>query len=96
MLCLQLPGADGGKPDVKGLADKAVKKSPLGFLQVGDLAFDFNLPGSNVKKTDLPDGPKPLGGGSVSAPSLPSAGDLPSLPSGNPVDQVIHSPYGLT
>jgi len=84
---VQLPGADAGKPDVKGAAEKAVKKSPLGFMNVGDLAFELNLPGSNVKKTDLPNGPKPFGGGEVNIPSLPSTDDLPSLP-GNPADQV--------
>ncbi len=84
---MQLPGADAGKPDVKGAAEKAVKKSPLGFMNVGDLAFELNLPGSNVKKTDLPDGPKPFGAGDINIPSLPSTDALPSLP-GNPADQV--------
>ena len=87
-LLMQLPGADAGKPDVKGAAEKAVKKSPLGFMNVGELAFDLNLPGSNVKKTDLPSGPKPFGAGDVNIPSLPSTDDLPSLP-GNPADQVM-------
>ena len=39
---VQLPGANAGKPDVAGAAKQAVKKSPLGFMQVGDLA-DGNL-----------------------------------------------------
>ena len=84
---MQLPGADAGKPDVKGAAEKAIKKSPLGFMNVGDLAFELNLPGSSVKKSDLPNGPKPFGAGEVNIPSLPSTDDLPSLP-GNPADQV--------
>ena len=87
---VQLPGADAGKPDVKGAAEKAVKKSPLGFMNIGELAFDLNLPGSNVKKTDLPNGPKPFDAGEVATPNLPSTDDLPSLP-GNPTDQVTHS-----
>ncbi len=87
LLFMQLPGADAGKPDVKGAAEKAIKKSPLGFMNVGDLAFELNLPGSNVKKSDLPNGPKPFKAGEVNIPSLPSTDDLPSLP-GNPADQV--------
>ncbi|KAL0040194.1 hypothetical protein WJX79_010904 [Trebouxia sp. C0005] len=86
----KLPGADAGKPDVKGAAEKAVKKSPLGFMNIGELAFDLNLPGSNVKKTDLPNGPKPFDAGEVATPNLPSTDDLPSLP-GNPTDQVKDS-----
>ncbi|DBA97915.1 hypothetical protein WJX82_003363 [Trebouxia sp. C0006] len=86
----KLPGADAGKPDVKGAAEKAIKKSPLGFMNVGDLAFELNLPGSNVKKSDLPNGPKPFKAGEVNIPSLPSTDDLPSLP-GNPADQVKDS-----
>ncbi|KAL0029389.1 hypothetical protein WJX77_003922 [Trebouxia sp. C0004] len=86
----KLPGADAGKPDVKGAAEKALKKSPLGFMNVGELAFDLNLPGSNVKKTDLPNGPKPFGAGDINIPSLPSTDDLPSLP-GNPADQAKDS-----
>ena len=39
---VQLPGANAGKPDVAGAAKQAVKKSPVGFMQVGDLA-DGNL-----------------------------------------------------
>ena len=87
LLFMQLPGADAGKTDVKGAAEKAIKKSPLGFMNVGDLAFELNLPGSNVKKSDLPNGPKPFKAGEVNIPSLPSTDDLPSLP-GNPADQV--------
>ena len=87
---LQLPGSDAGKPDVAGAAKDALKKSPLGFMHVGDLAFDLNLPGSNVKKTDLPEGVKPLGG-SPSTPDLPSSGDinLPSPP--NPAEVCFKS-----
>lgn len=98
---LQLPGANSGGPDVKGAAEKAAKKSPFGYMHVGELAFDLNLPGSNVKKTDLPNGVKPGDAAGLpkgptaeppSTPDAPSTPDLPDLPSiGNPVDQVIHS-----
>ena len=79
---LQLPGADAGKPDVKGAAGKAVKKSPLGFMNVGELAFD--LPGSGVSKDDMPNGVKPgdaagLPKGPTAKP--PSAPSLPKVPS---------------
>ena len=75
---LQLPGADAGKPDVKGAAEKAVKKSPLGFMNVGELAFD--LPGSNVSKDDLPNNVKP--GDAAGLPKGPTAKppSLPNLP----------------
>ncbi len=78
MLYMQLPGADAGKPDVKGAAEKAVKKSPLGFMNVGELAFD--LPGSNVSKDDLPNNVKP--GDAAGLPKGPTAKPptLPSLP----------------
>ncbi len=72
---LQLPGADAGKPDVKGAAEKAIKKSPLGFMNVGELAFD--LPGSNVSKDDLPNNVKP--GDAAGLPKGPTA-QPPSLP----------------
>ena len=79
---MQLPGADAGKPDVKGAAEKAVKKSPLGFMNVGELAFD--LPGSGVSKDDMPNGVKPgdaagLPKGPTAKP--PSAPSLPKVPS---------------
>ena len=76
--CLQLPGADAGKPDVKGAADKAVKKSPLGFMNVSELAFD--LPGSGVSKDDLPNNVKP--GDAAGLPKGPTAKppSLPNLP----------------
>ena len=75
---LQLPGANAGKPDVKGAADKAVKKSPLGFMNVGELAFD--LPGSGVSKDDLPNNVKP--GDAAGLPKGPTAKppSAPSLP----------------
>ncbi len=75
---LQLPGADAGKPDVKGAAEKAVKKSPLGFMNVGELAFE--LPGSGVSKDDLPNNVKP--GDAAGLPKGPTAKPptLPSLP----------------
>ena len=75
---MQLPGADAGKPDVKGAAEKAVKKTPLGFMNVGELAFD--LPGSNVSKDDLPNNVKP--GDAAGLPKGPTAKppSLPNLP----------------
>jgi len=75
---LQLPGANAGKPDVKGAADKAVKKSPLGFMNVGELAFD--LPGSGVSKDNMPNGVKP--GDAAGLPKGPTAKppSAPSLP----------------
>ena len=78
LLVLQLPGADAGKPDVKGAAEKAVKKSPLGFMNVGELAFD--LPGSGVSKDDLPNNVKP--GDAAGLPKGPTAKppSLPNLP----------------
>ena len=67
---------------MKGAAEKAVKKSPLGFMNVGELAFD--LPGSGVSKDDMPNGVKPgdaagLPKGPTAKP--PSAPSLPKVPS---------------
>ena len=75
---LQLPGANSGGPDVKGLADEAAKKSPLGFMNIGELAFD--LPGSGVSKDDLPNNVKP--GDAAGLPKGPTAKppSLPNLP----------------
>lgn len=124
-LLMQLPGSDAGKPDVAGAAKDAVKKSPLGFMQVGDVAAaipggatdnraftrpkpgeskglpegptaeppsgllpDLNLPGSNVKKSDLPDGPK--FGGDVT-PTV----DAPDVPSPEEVLNPIDTPHDL-
>ena len=87
-LCLlQLPGADAGKPDVKGAAKKAAKKSPLGFMNIGELAFD--LPGSGVSKDDLPNNVKP--GDAAGLPKGPTAKppSLPSLPK-------VHIEYSLS
>ncbi len=88
MPCLQLPGADAGKPDVKGLADKAVKKSPLGFMQVGDLAFE--LPGSGVSKDNMPNSVKP--GDAQGLPKGPTAKppSAPSLPKVNTPVSLSH------
>ena len=61
-----------------GAAKDAAKKTPFGYMNVGDLALD--LPGSDVKKTDLPDGPKSLFSSGATA-DLPSTSDLPNLPS---------------
>ena len=77
-IALQLPGANAGKPDVGGAAKDAAKKTPFGFMNMGDLAFD--LPGSNVSKNDLPDGPKNLFSSGATS-DLPSTSDLPNLPS---------------
>ena len=75
---LQLPGANAGKPDVAGAAKDAAKKTPFGFINVGDLAFD--LPGSNVSKDDMPNGVKP--GDAQGLPDGPTAKppSAPSLP----------------
>ena len=89
---MQLPGANAGKPDVAGAAKQAVKKSPLGFMNVGDFAFD--LPGSGVSKDDLPNNVKPLEAKGLkdappnkapSLPPLPQVTDLGIVPSKNPV-----------
>ena len=75
---MQLPGADAGKPDVGGAAKDAAKKTPFGFMNIGDLAFD--LPGSNVSKDDLPNNVKP--GDAAGLPKGPTAKPPsgPSLP----------------
>ena len=74
----QLPGANAGKPDVGGAAKDAAKKTPFGFMNVGDLALD--LPGSNVSKDDLPNNVKP--GDAAGLPKGPTAKPPsgPSLP----------------
>ena len=78
LLLLQLPGASAGKPDVGGAAKDAAKKTPLGFINVGDLALD--LPGSNVSKDTLPNNVKP--GDAAGLPKGPTAKppSSPSLP----------------
>ena len=58
-------------------ASKASKKTPLGFMNIGDLAFD--LPGSGVSKDDLPNNVKP--GDAQGLPKGPTA-KPPSV--GNP------------
>ncbi len=70
--------AGSNTPDVKGAAEKAIKKSPLGFMNVGELAFD--LPGSGVSKDDLPNNVKP--GDAAGLPKGPTAKppSLPNLP----------------
>ena len=78
LLLLQLPGANSGGPDVKGLADKAAKKSPLGFMHVGELAFD--LPGSGVSKDDLPNNVKPGDAAGLPKEATAKPPSLPSLP----------------
>ena len=78
LLIMQLPGANAGKPDVGGAAKDAAKKTPFGFMNMGDLAFD--LPGSNVSKDDLPNNVKP--GDAAGLPKGPTAKPPsgPSLP----------------
>ena len=75
---MQLPGANAGKPDVGAAAKDAGKKTPLGYMNMGDLAFD--LPGSNVSKDDLPNNVKP--GDAAGLPKGPTAKPPsgPSLP----------------
>ena len=80
---MQLPGADAGKPDVGGAAKDAAKKTPFGFINVGDLAFD--LPGSNVSKDDLPNNVKP--GDAAGLPKGPTA----KPPSGPSLPKVSHT-----
>ena len=77
-LTMQLPGANAGKPDVGAAAKDAAKKTPFGFMNMGDLAFD--LPGSNVSKDDLPNNVKP--GDAAGLPKGPTAKPPsgPSLP----------------
>ena len=70
---------------MKGAAEKAVKKSPLGFMNVGELAFD--LPGSGVSKDDLPNNVKP--GDAAGLPKGPTA-KPPSLPNLPKVSSYMH------
>ena len=88
LLVLQLPGANAGKPDVGAAAKDAAKKTPFGFMNMGDLAFD--LPGSNVSKDDLPNNVKPseakgLPKGPTAKP--PSGPSLPKVW----IDCLLHS-----
>ena len=75
---MQLPGANAGKPDVGGAVKDAAKKTPFGFINIGDVAFD--LPGSNTSKDDLPNNVKP--GDAAGLPKGPTAKPPsgPSLP----------------
>ena len=59
-------------------AQKATKKTPFGFMNMGDLALD--LPGSNVSKDKLPNNVKP--GDAAGLPKGPTAKppSSPSLP----------------
>ena len=83
MLFTQLPGANAGKPDVGAAAKDAAKKTPFGFMHVGDLAFD--LPGSNTSKDDLPNNVKP--GDAAGLPKGPTA----KPPSGPSLPKVRHA-----
>ena len=62
-------------------AQSATKKTPFGFMNVGDLAFD--LPGSNVSKDDLPNNVKPS-----EAKGLPK-GPTAKPPSGPSLPKVL-------
>ena len=75
---VNVPGFGPFKFNPKEDAKQAAKKSPLGFMNVGDLAF--NLPGSNVTKDDLPNNVKP--GDAAGLPKGPTAKppSAPSLP----------------
>ena len=70
--------AGSNTPDVKGAAEKAIKKSPLGFMNVGDLAFD--LLGSGVSKDDLPNNVKPGDAAGLPKGLTAKPPTLPSLP----------------
>ena len=72
---VNVPGFGPFKFNPKEDAKQAAKNSPLGFINVGDLAFD--LPGSNVSKDDLPNNVK-----SSEAKGLPDGPTAkpPSLP----------------
>jgi len=75
---VNVPGFGPFKFNPKEDAKQAAKKSPLGFMNVGELAFD--LPGSGVSKDDLPNNVKP--GDAAGLPEGPTAKppSLPSLP----------------
>ena len=64
-------------------AQKATKKTPFGYMNMGDLAFD--LPGSNVSKDDLPNNVKP--GDAAGLPKGPTA----KPPSGPSLPKVMQS-----
>ena len=70
-------------------AKDAAKKTPFGFMNVGDVAFD--LPGSNVSKDDLPNNVKP--GDAAGLPKGPTA----KPPSGPSLPKVcnLHTIAGL-
>ena len=81
---VNVPGFGPFKFNPKEDAKQAAKKSPLGFMNVGDLAFD--LPGSGVSKDDLPNNVKP--GDAAGLPKQatakpPSLPNLPKVPSGH-------------
>ena len=87
---MQLPGANAGKPDVGAAAKDAAKKTPFGFMNMGDLAFD--LPGSNVSKDDLPNNVKPseakgLPKGPTAKP--PSGPSLPKVCNSHPWAKIV-------
>jgi len=75
---VNVPGFGPFKFNPKEDAKQAAKKSPLGFMNVGELAFD--LPGSGVSKDDLPNNVKP--GDAAGLPKGPTAKppSLPNLP----------------
>ena len=79
-----LPLQVSGAADKAGkTAQKASKKTPFGYMHMGDLAFD--LPGSNVSKDDLPNNVKP--GDAAGLPKGPTA----KPPSGPSLPKVMQS-----
>ena len=81
----QLPGSDAGKPDVAGAVKDAAKKSPLGAMQVGDLALSFPGQANDkdlVTKPKLNEAkgiPKDITAKPPSGPSLPKVSCLSHL-----------------
>ena len=75
---VNVPGFGPFKFNPKEDAKQAAKKSPLGFMNVGDFAFD--LPGSGVSKDDLPNNVKPLEAKGLKDAPPNKAPSLPPLP----------------
>ena len=76
--------ASGAANKAGKTASKAGKKTPFGFMNMGELAFD--LPGSNVSKDDLPNNVKP--GDAAGLPKGPTA-KPPSIGNPKALDQVM-------
>ena len=75
---VNVPGFGPFKFNPKEDAKQAAKKSPLGFMNVGDFAFD--LPGSGVSKDDLPNNVKPLEAKGLKDAPPNKTPSLPPLP----------------